>query len=321
MSNDAQSDDDTGPSDGVGNLRYHEASRFRRDYESLSSSLQSASLKPVVDAFVRNIGRLSAMSVLPHYALHCGAWHQLLLSQAAFEYAGKPIVDSATMIEHPDISKEYLRLAKQDLSEKHKAGMLEVFDNHIEWFSRQEAGTFHDGLMAMLNAQVIGAWTAFETMAKDLWVAAVNQRPKSLGGLDEVSGEKVATLKDLHRYRFDLRDSMGTLLEGKIRLDSLDKFKKYYRAAFQSEGIVDALRDPELFALSEVRNALIHSGGIVDKGFFKHMKSHPVWSTVNLGDDIPLDGQRVAFLTDTVIARGTEVVRGVDSWLDANPPP
>ena len=38
-----------------------------------------------------------------------------------------------------------------------------------------------DSLMNLHNQNILGIWTAFEVLASDLWIAAVNRFPSSLG--------------------------------------------------------------------------------------------------------------------------------------------
>ena len=38
-----------------------------------------------------------------------------------------------------------------------------------------------EGIKGLLSGVLVGSWTAFETLATDVWVEAVNQRPMSSG--------------------------------------------------------------------------------------------------------------------------------------------
>jgi hypothetical protein len=77
------------------------------------------------------------------------------------------------------------------------------------------------GLEAMLSSALTGTWTAFETMAGDLWETAVNIHPAVLAELrgkrkrqenppqdsetDEKESRKFVQLSEVLRHDFDLR--------------------------------------------------------------------------------------------------------------------
>ena len=128
------------------------------------------------------------------------------------------------------------------------------------------------GCEAVLSAMIIGTWTAFETMAGDLWEVAINECPKHLSQLkgsagriwqsilsdarsegirvDEPSqiGVSQGTSKgptdsrkvDLDRIAeltdgsFNLGPLMGTLLRPKFDFSILGKTRAAYSAAFWS---------------------------------------------------------------------------------------
>ena len=97
------------------------------------------------------------------------------------------------------------------------------------------------GIEALLFAEVLGMWTAFETMAQDSWEGALNTHPVGLAELkgvrnrirnkwksaglsssppnlsdkDEVES-KLVPLNAIQRYQFDLRTRMGTILRDRL---------------------------------------------------------------------------------------------------------
>ena len=77
---------------------------------------------------------------------------------------------------------------------------------------------------------ITSAWTAFETMAGDLWEAAINYRPQGLADLsgkkrhrksgaekfgvdDPQKIEKLVRLNDIRSHEWDTRNKMGSILQ------------------------------------------------------------------------------------------------------------
>ena len=92
---------------------------------------------------------------------------------------------------------------------------------------------------AWLSAQITGMWTAFEAMAEELWVSALNCHPRTLSelrGTKKGSGDdKKIDLSWLHRYDYDLSNKMGEVLRKKYNFDKLEEMKEAYEAAFSED--------------------------------------------------------------------------------------
>ena len=83
------------------------------------------------------------------------------------------------------------------------------------------------GVESTLQAQVTLAWTAFEILSADLWIAAVNERPNPLAvrfakspqpkGQDK--GISITALSEYGSHSFDLSKQMGTVLVDHEKVD------------------------------------------------------------------------------------------------------
>ncbi len=174
-----------------------------------------------------------------------------------------------------------------------------------------------------MSAQITGIWTAFESMAEELWRAALNVHPE---GLSELRGGKKGSSADdkkidlsyLHRHNYDLSDKMGDVLCERYSFDRLDDIRKAYREAFycDDDRIKTAVEDRSLDAVSLTRHVIVHNGGIMDDKFLKRRADLPSAILGEAGAPLPLDGSIVQALIVPVISKGWELIEAVDAWLD-----
>src|SRR4051812_44221578 len=107
-------------------------------YQRSSYNYNTASLEATAGAFMDNIDRLRAVSLMP--------------AVIAAHASGRGDV--------PEGLGEGATLA-----ERYIASIPVV----------------RDGFKPLFSSIIIGGWTAFESLATDLWIEALNIRPKSLG--------------------------------------------------------------------------------------------------------------------------------------------
>jgi hypothetical protein len=143
------------------------------------------------------------------------------------------------------------------------------------------------GADAWMSAQITGIWTAFEALAEEIWIAAVNAHPSDLAELN--SGKKGATeskeidLFLLQKYGYDLSPHMGKFLSLRYSFDRLEDIRRAYREAhFDGDQTVDrVISDRSLDALSLTRHVIVHNGGIIDDDFLRR-RSCPLQSSAIL---------------------------------------
>jgi hypothetical protein len=200
-----------------------------------------------------------------------------------------------------------------------------------------------NGLEAMLSSCITGIWTAFETMAGDLWEAALNVHPS---GLAELKGKRKRLLKDsddtdapaadnqddtdaaniksvplneILRHQFKIEDKMGSVLRTRRRFDHLAGIKEAYALAFhkKSELIDGLLQQKAIEALNVVRNLIVHRSGIVDQTYDRKARSLGI-PTASIGSPIFLDGQIVRDLMTNVVVLSFNFIVAVDTWVAEN---
>jgi hypothetical protein len=180
------------------------------------------------------------------------------------------------------------------------------------------------GADAWMSAQITGIWTAFEALAEEIWIAAVNAHPSGLAELNsgkKPTGEsKKIDLFLLQKHGYDLSPHMGTVLSQRYSFDRLEDIRRAYQEAhFEGDQTIDGtISDRSLDALSLTRHVIVHNGGIIDDAFLKRKSDLPAAILGNVGDPLPLTGRIVADLITPVLTLGWNLISAIDEWLVAH---
>lgn len=205
---------------------------------------------------------------------------------------------------------------------------------------RSDGAAAASGIEGLYWSQVIGSYTAFETLVGDLWEAAINCQP---GTLSELNGKRSrikssvdhrpststdnasdgdkslssVTLSSINRLGYNLSNRMGTLLRERVPFTSLKVIREAYSVAFSKryDAIDSALASPALDALSVVRNVLVHRAGVADEAYRRRSNGLLTIPKANLGEVIGLDGEIVAGLVDPMLESVSALIKAVDQWI------
>jgi hypothetical protein len=235
---------------------------------------------------------------------------------------------------NPD-SKDYSRNLSQEEAElaqhlvaKHASctdsEKKELIDNmgikYIE-HSLEIDKDMHESMMAVLSTIVLESWTAFETLASDLWVTAVDQGSKDIRNRVMLSKNWLApdeqiTPEKIHELAYDARQ-LGSFLRdvGRVSFQKLDYIRRFYSAAFGKEidKLFQNVEEGYIFALSAFRNALVHNAGRADMRFVKAISRFEEFRTIKPKDVLLLDGEVVRKLHNSAIVLGWELIKFVDN--------
>jgi hypothetical protein len=281
--------------------------------------VQTPELEPVARAFVDNVRMLEELKVFPFFSVGAAYNHGRTIGGAA-------VVASGSIAEIPADSEHYevYRSAHASLHRcLPKDADIDVFYQKSTSLFATVAANAEAGVEAWLSAQIVSSWTAFETLAGDLWEAALNSHPHGLSELKgkNAPGEKTVQIGLLQKYSFDISNAMGTLLKETRTFDSLEDIRKNYALAFYTDDakITEALSGNLLDTLSSVRNLLVHRGGVVDELYLRRTKSLLLAPKSDIGERIKLDGDIVEELSSAMKLLGASLVQAVDEWLIAHP--
>jgi hypothetical protein len=199
---------------------------------------------------------------------------------------------------------------------------------------------------AWLHSIVVTTWTAFETLAGDLWEQAVNchpqilaklkgQRPKTTRNapytavrpqqLNAESDEnrKVIDINALERFNYNLTGVMGTLLResDKVAFQSLGKIRDAYHLAFSRDNasVLFHINSRAFDFLSALRNLIVHKAGVVDNEFVCILRDLKYMRLPILNQSLALDIKSVLLLVKAIALKSKMLIRTVDEWIVNHP--
>jgi hypothetical protein len=303
-------------------------------YQKLECGAKS--LRPIIRSFRRNMNRVRGLGILPIQLVASATMNEAARMEAL---ANKkvPFHDPRITQNDPqfdpklfkEVDEERMRIARNWLDQNPTKlvilGMMGL--NHT--ITSGDEDTFHS-VQALMAAMLIGLWTAFESLAQDTWISAVNACPNPLASNVMSAADsalKTGNLAKSISYAhftgsdFDFRKTMGTLLfrEKKVDFQQLKTLRAAYKVAFNDEfePIFDA-ESANLLRLEAVRNLFVHKGGVADDAFLNRVREEVEFQKLKLGNLLHVDGQYIAKQANAVINCGTNLVSAVDKWLADN---
>jgi len=202
------------------------------------------------------------------------------------------------------------------------------------------------GLGTVLLAQITGMWTAFETLAGDIWIAAVNAHPdglaelkgrknrisKQAGDTDATSDQsargqddskkevKLGLLRSASDGTYNLANKMGTALSERFSFSKLSDIRAAYSLAFwkDSADIDKALANKAVNSLNAVRNLIVHQAGLADEKYVKQLKRSPFAPQLKKGERLIIDGVMTQTLIAPALACAIELLYAADKWLSVH---
>jgi hypothetical protein len=294
---------------------------FVRDYrKDIAPALTSFAIKEVqaaTDSFGRNMERVLSSYSFPRGLMSSLRGHSERSKRSGT--GGRATIPAFSGQNVKPRGEDPIQEALKDLQETGKD--IEEIQN---------------GLEAMMSAMIVGTWTAFETMAGDLWATALDIHPEGLAELKgSKEGNRLNTTPDTHEKRtaktsvslkyiralkFSTSGNMGALLRNVVDFNSVRSILESYRMAFWQDDrqIETALDYRKLRKLSLVRNLLVHKAGKIDGRFLEESADYPDLKSHNLGDSLPLDGLVVRGLIEPAVKCSRDLIDAVYQWLTSH---
>jgi hypothetical protein len=324
---------------------------FRKSMIQISAGAQTdpfsdAALTPefhtVIQSLLLNMERVLALLHVPQEVFNLSQRLEKLAQAAARDEAGGPDVPPHL---HDAVVRNYEQ--RSEVNERWRPQIGVDFENSISVPNfPQEIGRLVDvpwagvarvGVVALLHAALIGTWTAFESFAKDLWIIAVDQSPKTLAmnvfRRSNVQQQPNITFSELAEHGFNVSGKMGRLLVEKNRANfqSFTGTKEAFFQAFRIPEDKKLRRSPlleEIFAtfsddlkcLEEIRNLLAHQGGMVDPIFSEKIKKYSAaLGNLPVNEPLQVDGEMVSKYLGVVAQITVSLLNFVAEWLARQP--
>jgi hypothetical protein len=321
-------------------MKFREAVRFSH-WDHCGDQSGFEFIRAVGKTFSETINRVTWIIGFIAQIVSMAQEFQVLIEKATFNVQGNLDEMRPELIEK--IRQEHTRLAEQYFgSYNPDADTAELCGR---WFqggmifidSMEDRGDVKHGILSVYHALLIGAWTAFETMASDLWEQCLNQFPKlAFIAMDaEVDpDDDEAEIERKRRIKFSLPNSfvqeqglnlenkMGGLLRQRWDFQRLASIEDAYLKVFQDskQDIERIFENLSLECLSAVRNIIVHKAGIADEKFTWQVKKHTTLKAVAKGEFVPIDGILVKELVSASIDQGRALLDFVDKWLKNHNP-
>jgi hypothetical protein len=348
-------------------LKFHldhiEESKARNAVRAMEEKIWAPAL-----AFYENFMRMAELAILPDLLMASSSTMQYATDLAIVEIKGDLSLEKDGQLPPPDALRQVRDKYLRKISE---SGRLTSGDDAVEPMSDGEAlshnlavvvnGTTNPlipaGVIRWYGSLLVSAYTAFECLALDLWIAAVNSRPslarnffepmpiKSQGSAkkkpakagvpDQPKNEQSPSLDYgvLKQNNFNLSGMMGDVLRStdRARFGSFYDISQSYQRAFRlaedprlktSSVLAEILSksDADIRALENLRNVLLHRGGIVDDKFIEHIAATSLDPAIAVKDEqVAIDGEMVHRYSMAALKTGGALIKFVGQWLKTYP--
>jgi hypothetical protein len=189
--------------------------------------------------------------------------------------------------------------SESSLEERRKRHAQDIARERVEEFVRSEdgkellgrdiseflihavtAGGLADAAAELIVQGAVLAWGALEVLARDVFITYLNENPQATTRLlTEPSTRKrfewpKIPMDLLAEYKFDLSESMGSLLSQQQDMSDLGTIKAVYAVIFPPhEPLLENLNKRDLWILSQQRHLIVHRRGVIDKRYLENTGS------------------------------------------------
>jgi len=220
------------------------------------------------------------------------------------------------LAEQKALKKTYQKLNKKLKSSK---GIKEASDQILEELgddlSRDEVLTAAKELLRQGSVLI---WGALEVLARDLFVALLNVKPRLAAELfkDENSKRlfqvKGFNLEVLEQYNYNLSTSMGEILANHNTLDTPSSMKTVFATLLPNkEEIRTAFSDSQIWILFQRRHLVVHRRGVIDAVYLTNTGEN-----LNKGTELTITPKDIDAYFRSILKVGDALIRGVSQSLN-----
>ena len=178
-------------------LKFDEAGRFDVSFQHVASDVTNDKIKEAARAYSENMQRVLSLLELPLNLVSLAARWKTIRDQQYAAYRGTTTSNPNVYTGLDEEQVKEARRQEKEAEERAKYpndvdfgsdAMNEILQIVPRQIPETDTRKMLQGCEAVLSAMIIGTWTAFETMAGDLWEVAINECPKHLSQLKGSAG-------------------------------------------------------------------------------------------------------------------------------------
>lgn len=301
-----------------GKYSYANAGAFGDRYQKLESQLETPEFVELAKVFAIDTNRVRAFYELPLQLIFWSATIGKVKLLGRHAAGIHPEDDSRDREDHvsQSILDAYNRSVSNPDSDKVLAFSSDILGSMVGDDNGVTIDAARQGVEASFAAMIMSAYATFETLAADLWIAAVNRHVSLAKNWAEQNPNKQFNMVDLYSRGGDLSKSSGTALHQtrKVTFESLKEIRGAYSHAFKSE--LDSAFDtvPYISAAEKIRHLFAHRGGLIDSKFRNEMSDFEESRAMVIGDRLRLTGDITGTLISACVECGVELLISADRW-------
>ena len=311
-----------------------------------SFDAKTEAIRGIVDSFSTNLSRALAVISLPAHTFAAAMVDERCRCIGELRITGSVEIPHNLSIEQQRAAGPECTMARKKWDthpnfERKSLELLQFAGSEIDRLTSAIAkyDAFQQAIEATLSSGHIMLWTAFETLATDLWIGAVNARPTSLGERALLAPKAVRNqaeplhperrpaveneerrsirLEVLRKYGFNISASIGQIVyrSRKFNFNQLQGIRTAYAAVFGNDAGAIIKNYPQLSALEAARNVLVHRGGIVDKAFLERVRKDKSLGCLAEGARLPVTCEMFAQFLSTTMPCARDLLSFVDNRL------
>ena len=174
------------------------------------------------------------------------------------------------------------------------------------------------GIEAILAAMITASYAAFETMAADPWVVAVNRHFALFKRYVAKKPDRQIPGPVLASYEGNISQVGGKVLleTGKVKFQTFNDIRNAYGDTFGADIDFIFLDVKDIYETEKVRHLIAHRGGLVDAKFHREMQEQACADYMNLpvGGQIPFNGPLACRHINACARLGVALFSFVDGW-------
>jgi hypothetical protein len=305
------------------------ALRALRDVRTEFTFPCSSEIQWAADAFEENLSRMLNLAELPGQMFDRGYLYHAV-EKTINPHAGKSL--SEAFLAGPRLWEPEQVFAEALASSTDANEGTYGYPLAVERLANVQ---YQSHIRALMSSILLGAWTAFEVLTEDLWVACLNVRPRlgilafnadiEPGDSADVVDQKQrqifrAQAWQIREYRYDLTNHMGDLLRDKWGFTKREKAFEAYAKVFEEDesSLKSIFSDVKLRSLCAVRNLIVHKAGVVDNDFIRSVKSDQLLNHLKKDDRLAVNGDMVVGLVIAAFAGGKKLIAFTSEWLKSH---